>query len=94
MKTIINTSVKMPPALHARVTNLAEIRKRTAHTLMLQAIENFVDREEKREALRQEAKAAHEHYMQTGLHLTNDEVVGWMDKIIQGEKVPMPKCHI
>lgn len=61
---------------------------------MLQAIENFVDREEKREALRQEAKAAHEHYMQTGLHLTNDEVVGWMDKIIQGEKVPMPKCHI
>lgn len=94
MKTIINTSVKMPPALHARVTNLAEIRQRTAHTLMLQAIENFVDREEKREALRQEAKAAYEHYMQTGLHLTNDEVVGWMDKIIQGEKVPMPKCHI
>ena len=94
MKTVINTSVKMPPALHARVANLAEIRQRTAHTLMLQAIEDFVDREEKREALRQEAKAAHEHYVRTGLHLTNAEVVGWMDKIIQGEKVPMPKCHI
>lgn len=84
----------MSPALHARMVNLAEIRQRTAHTLMLQAIETFIDREEKREALRQEAKAAHEHYAQTGLHLTNAEVIGWMDKIIQGEKVPMPKCHI
>lgn len=94
MKTVINTSVKMPPALHARVANLAEIRQRTAHTLMLQAIESFIDKEEKREALRQEAKAAHDHYAETGLHLTNAEVIGWMDKIIQGEKVPMPKCHI
>lgn len=93
MKTIINTSIKMPPTLHARLGNLAAIRQRTAHTLMLQAIEAFVDQEEMREALRQEAKAAHEHYMQTGLHLTNAEVVGWMDKIIQGEKAPMPKCH-
>lgn len=94
MRTVINTSVKMPLALHARVANLAEIRQRTAHTLMLQAIETFIDREEKREALRQEAKAAHEHYARTGLHLTNAEVIGWMDKIIQGERVSMPKCHI
>lgn len=93
MKTVINTSVKLPTALHARMANLAEIRQRTAHSLMLQAIEAFIDREEKREALRQEAKAAHEEYMQTGLHLTNAEIVGWMDKIIQGEKAPMPKCH-
>ena len=94
MKTVIHTSVKMPPSLHARVANLAEIRQRTAHTLMLQAIETFLDREEKREALRQEAKAASDHYEQTGLHLTNAEVVGWMEKIIEGEKVSMPKCHI
>lgn len=93
MKSVVNTSVKMPPALHARVAHLASLRQRTAHTLMLQAIESFVDREEQREALRQEAKAAHEHYMHTGLHLTNDEVTGWMDKIIAGEKVPMPPCH-
>lgn len=61
---------------------------------MLQAIESYVEREEKREALRQEAKAAHEHYVQTGLHLTNAEVIDWMDKIIQGEKTPLPPCHM
>jgi len=61
---------------------------------MLQAIEDFVSREEKREAWRQEGIAAWEEYQRTGLHLTNDEVIEWMDKIIQGEKAPMPKCHI
>jgi predicted transcriptional regulator len=76
------------------MVNLAEIRQRTAHALMLQAIESFVEREEKREALRQEAKAAHDHYAQTGLHLTNAEVIEWIDKTVQGEKAPMPKCHI
>lgn len=87
-------SVKLPTPLRERIKNLADARNQSAHAIMLQAIESYVEREEKREALRQEAKAAHEHYMQTGLHLTNDEVIGWMDKIIQGEKVPMPKCHI
>lgn len=52
------------------------------------------NKDELRKALRQEVKASHDHYMQTGLHLTNAEVVEWMDKAIQGEKVRMPKCHI
>ena len=84
----------MPPALHARVVSLAETRQRTPHALMLQAIESYINREEKREALRQDARAAHDEYMQTGLHLTNDEVRAWIDQLRQGNKVPMPKCHI
>lgn len=94
MQTQVNASVKLPPALRERIQNLAETRRRTPHSLMLQAIESYVEREEKREALRQEAKAAHEHYVQTGLHLTNAEVIDWMDKIIQGEKTPLPPCHM
>ncbi len=94
MKTIINASVKMHPALHARVVSLAEIRKRTAHAIMIQAIESYVDREEKREAWRQEGIAAWEHYQRTGLHLTQEELETWAAKISQGERVPMPKCHI
>lgn len=94
MKTIINASVKMPPALHARVVNLAETRKRTAHAVMIQAIESYVDREEKREAWRQEGIAAWEEYQRTGLHLTGDEVRGWINQIRQGKKMPVPKCHV
>ena len=88
------SSVKLPQPLRERVKSLADARNQSVHSVMVQAIENFVEREEKREALRQEARAAHEHFMYTGLHLTNAEVVEWMDKIIRGEKAPMPKCHI
>jgi predicted transcriptional regulator len=88
------TSIKIPGELRTRIQKIAQARQRTPHALMLQALETFVTREEKREAWRQEGIAAWEEYQRTGLHLTNAEVLGWMDKIIQGEKVPMPKCHI
>ncbi len=88
------SSVKLPQTLRERVKVLADARNQSAHAVMVQAIESYVEREEKREALRQEARAAHEHFMLTGLHLTGAEVREWMEKIIQGEKVPMPKCHI
>lgn len=94
MKTTINTSVKMPPALHARVASLAESRQRTPHSVMLQAIETFITREEQRESLRQQGIAAWEEYQRTGLHLRGDEVRGWIDQIRQGKKMPMPKCHV
>lgn len=88
------SSVKLPQALRERVKNLAEARNQSAHAVMLQAIENYVDREEKREALRQEARAAHEHFMLTGLHLTGEEAAAWMDKLADGQDAEPPACHI
>ena len=88
------TSIKIPSELKGRIQRLAEARQRTPHALMLQAMEAFVSREEQRESLRQEGIAAWEEYQRTGLHLTGDEVRGWMDQIRRGEKVPMPKCHV
>lgn len=49
---------------------------------------------EERAAWLAEGRAAWEDYQRTGLHLANEEVMEWMDKIIAGEQVPMPKCHI
>ena len=88
------TSIKIPGELRTRIQNLAEVRQRTPHALMLQALETFVSREEQRESLRQEGIAAWEEYQRTGLHLTGDEVRGWVDQIRRGEKVSMPKCHV
>lgn len=94
MQPSINASVKVSPELHARIKTLADLRKQSVHSVMLQALESYVKREEMREAWRQEGMEAWEEYQKTGLHLTNSEVIGWIDKIINGEKVPMPKCHI
>ena len=92
--TALSTSIKIPGELKERIQNLAEVRQRTPHGLMLQALETFVSREEQRESLRQEGIAAWEEFQRTGLHLTGDEVRGWIDQIRQGKKVPMPKCHV
>jgi len=93
MKKQINASVRMPPTLHARVVSLAEVRRRSPHSLMLQAIEDYVTKEEKREAWRQEGLAAWEEYERTGLHLTNAEVKDWLSKLAAGNDAEPPKCH-
>jgi predicted transcriptional regulator len=38
-------------------------------------------------------EASHRDYQETGLHLTHDEVVEWMEKRLRGERVPMPEPH-
>ena len=90
----VPSSVKLPQPLRERVKSLADARNQSAHAVMVQAIENYVDREEKREALRREAKEAHEHYMLTGLHLTGEEAAAWLDRLADGEDVEPPACHI
>lgn len=89
-----STSIKISGELRERLQRLAKSRQRTPHALMVQAIENFVSREEKREAWRQEGMAAWEEYQQTGLHLTNAEVKEWLSQLAEGANAEPPKCHI
>ena len=49
---------------------------------------------EKRAALRRELEERHEQYVAEGrLHLTQDEVVGWMNERRKDPSAPMPKLH-
>ena len=87
-------SVKLPQPLRERIRNLADARNQSAHAIMLQGIEFYVAREEQREALRQEARAAHEEYLRTGLHVTAAEADAWLAELEAGTDVEPPKCHI
>lgn len=90
----VATSIKISPALKSRIKNLATARKQSVHSFMLQALENFVAREEKREQWRQEGIDAWEEFQATGLHLEDSEVQEWMENIIAGKPAtPLPKCH-
>jgi len=76
-----------------RVQQLASARRRSAHWVMREAIEQYVEREEKREQLRQDALAAWTHYQATGLHATAEEADVWLAKLEAGKNVPAPKCR-
>ena len=88
------TSLKLDPAIKERVQRLASARRRTAHWILREAVEQYVEREEKREQLRQDAHAAWAHYQTTGLHAAADEADAWLAKLETGEDTPPPQCHI
>ena len=87
-------SIRLPAELKARVQQLAAVRQRSANALLVQAVAAFVEREEQREALRQECRAAHEHYLRTGLHVTQAEVKDWAARLGQDSEAAPPICHI
>lgn len=87
------TSIKLDDDLKGRVQHLAEVRQRSAHWLMREAIEQYVEREERREAFKQDTLNAWEDYQATGLHATADEVEKWLASWGTDDEVPAPKCH-
>ncbi len=93
MATNSTTSVKLDPALKERVQRLASVRRRSAHWVMREAVEQYVAREEQREQLRQDALAAWNHYQTTGLHATAEEADAWLAKLEAGEDAGAPECH-
>ena len=93
MPRTTTTSVKLDPETKERVQHLASVRRRTPHWILREAVEQYVDREEKREHLRQAALAAWGHYQETGLHVTAGEADAWLAKLEAGRKAAPPKCH-
>ncbi len=87
-------TVKIEPAIKQRVQRLAQARNRTAHWVMHEAIVQFVDREEKREGVRQDAIAAWDEYQLTGLHVTMGEADAWLAKLEDGHDVEPPAAHV
>jgi predicted transcriptional regulator len=86
------TSVKLDSETKERVQRLASARRRLPHWVMREAIEQYVEREEKREQSRQDVLAAWTHYQTTSLHATAEEADAWLAKLEAG-KAASPKCH-
>ena len=86
-------AIKIDPDIKERVKRLADARHRTPHWLMREAICQYVEREEKREMLRQDALAAWDNYQANGKHLTLEEADNWLAKLEAGEDVEPPECH-
>jgi predicted transcriptional regulator len=87
------TSLKLDEETKARLQKLGQMRRRSPHWLMRQAIEEFLGREEAREQLRRDALAAWSEYQTDGLHLTGDEVDAWLARLETGEDAPPPSPH-
>ena len=72
------TSIKIDDELKRRIQHLAGLRQRSAHWIMREAIAQYVEREEARESLKQEALASWAVYQKTGWHLTGQDARAWL----------------
>jgi len=87
------TSIKLDDELKGRVQQLADARQRSSHWIMREAIKQYVAREEKREAFKQDALHAWEEYQRTGRHLTQEEADTWLQQLEAGDDTEPPACH-
>ena len=93
MATLSTTSLKLDSATKARVHRLASARRRSPPWVMREAVEQYLEREERREQLRQDALAAWAAYQTAGLHVTAKEADAWLAKLEAGKDAAIPKCH-
>lgn len=86
------TSLKNDEELKGRVQDLAARTDRSPHWIMREAIRQYVEREEARDVFVREALAPWTSYRETGLHLTGDEVLAWLETWDE-ERREAPICH-
>jgi predicted transcriptional regulator len=86
-------SIKIDDELKGRVQRLAEARRRSAHWVMREAIEQYVGREEARVRFQVEAADSWRAYQETGLHLTGAETRDWLRGWGTENETEAPACH-
>ncbi len=86
-------SVKLDQSDRERLNTLAISKKRTSHYLMKEAIQEYIKREEIRMNFIRAGEASAQHYKDTGLHISLDELSTWVDAVQTNPNAVMPVCH-
>jgi predicted transcriptional regulator len=73
MARVPATTLELDAEIENRLLRLAEAQRRSADALVREAVEQYVEREERRERLRHDALGAWTEYQETGLPVTGDE---------------------
>lgn len=93
MNAIRPVAVKLDQDTRDRLKRLADAKDRSTHWMLREAVSQFVEREEKREAFRQAGLQAWKEYQATGQHVTLDEADAWLAKLEAGVEAAVPECH-
>jgi predicted transcriptional regulator len=91
MKTqeITTKSIKLETSEIERINTIASYKNRSVHFIMKEAIKEYILHQEKRMYFILEAEQALQHFKDTGLHITLDELDEWINNPNQ----EMIECH-
>jgi predicted transcriptional regulator len=85
------TTIRLPPKLRARLGSLAKQTGRSAHSLIIEAVERHANYEEQMRNLVKEALAADAEIDKTGEVYRADDVHSWMKRLATDGSAPRPK---
>jgi len=77
----------------SRVERVAGRMKLSTTELVNMAVDYFLGQVETPEEEAAGLEDTVREYERTGLHVTNDEILEWLERRANGEDVPMPEAH-
>ena len=86
-----STTLKLPEKLKARITRLAKETQRSAHSLMLEALEREVAREERMRTFVREALAADTAVEAGAAVYRAEDVHAWLERLAKNGKAARPQ---
>ena len=86
------TSVKLGYR-KAILQELAQDLGSSVHSIVLDAVDNHIERLKAKQAYDRRAIQAYQDYQETGLHITLNEFMDWVDSLETDEPKDMPQCH-
>lgn len=87
----VATTLKLPEELKSRITRLAKQSKKSAHSLMIEALEREVSREERMQAFVREALTADAEIEAGADVFRAEDVHDWLDRLATKRKSAPPK---
>jgi predicted transcriptional regulator len=84
------TTLKLPEKLKERIAKLARQAGQTPHSLMIQALEREVSREERVRDFVKAALASDAAVEAGGSVYRAEDIHAWMERLARGEKAPRP----
>ena len=75
--------IKLDDEVRARLKRLGETKRRSTHWLMKEAIERYLQDEERYEQEKAEDLARWERYLETGEHIPQEEMTVWLDGLAE-----------
>jgi predicted transcriptional regulator len=85
------TTIRLPPELRARITALAKQTGRSAHSLIVEAVERHAAYEERMRSFVEEALAADADIERAGEVYRAEDVHAWLTRLARDPSAQRPK---
>lgn len=87
------TTIRCDKDVIQQLDALAEARNRSRTWIINQALTEYLSREKRREQFKDHVRKSWQEYEESGLHVTDDELVAWLETWGSENEAEMPQCH-